>query len=74
MSEFEQLLNDEEENDEEEERNERFWEIVDMYENGYIDYDKAVDMLYELNNHDEDETQADLELLDRHLFERQKGN
>lgn len=74
MSEFEQLLNDEDLNDEEESRDERFWEIVDMYENCEINYDEAVDMLYELNNRDKYETAADLELLDMQIIDRQKGN
>lgn len=69
MNEFEKYLNDEEES-----RNERFWEIVDMYENCEINYDEAVGMLYELNNRDEYETQADLELLDMQIIDRQKGN
>ena len=69
MSEFEEYLTDEEES-----HDERFWEIVDMYENGYINRDKAADMFYELNNHDADETAADLELLDMQIIEKQKGN
>lgn len=69
MSEFEEYLTDEEES-----HNERFWEIVDMYENCEINYDEAADMLYELNNRDADETAADLELLDMQIIEKQKGN
>ena len=74
MNEFEEYLNDEEESDEEESRDERFWEIVDMYENSEIDRDEAADMFYELNDGDEYETAADLELLDMQIVERQKGN